>query len=263
MIYRILSKKRLFIVSLIYLILGGICYLRILINNQDITFFESTMLTSIENNTIGGIYLMIIFPLMGTFLLSDIFLEDENLNLKYIWYTKCGLYKYHIKNIITIFITVFVITFLCWGFNILLCYISFKNINVSYLSVFSDYKLESYEKYITHFDLLLKSPIKFFILKNIYISLYGGLFAILSYLTSAFIKNKYILFIVPTIIYNLIGLIVSVLGKPGFSLYNLLYPDFSVLIRNPNLINIYVIVLLVINTILFSIFMKMEREYVN
>ena len=262
MLSRILTRKRIYIVSLTYIILGAYCYLNVLPFSEHLTFFESTMLTSTANITIGGIYMMMIFPLISTFLLSDIFLEDEKLNIKYLWYTKYGVVKYHIINISSIFIIVFLITFLCFGFNFLLAYISFGNLNVSSYSLFTDFKLESYAHEITNFDLLLKSPLNFFILKNAYISLYGALFAIFAYLISTFIKNKYIITLLPVLIYNGVGLIVSVIGRPGNSLYNLLNPNFSVVIRNPELINIYAIILIFINVCLYFVLIIKEKEYV-
>ncbi|RTZ53900.1 hypothetical protein EKO25_20845 [Bacillus sp. SAJ1] len=220
------------------------------------------MLTFIENRTIAGIFMMIIFSLVSTFLLSDIFLEDENLNLKYIWYFKYGVIKYHLFNVVSILIIVFLISFLCFGFNILLSYLSFGSLNVSSNSLFFDNRLETFAHDITHYELLLKSPVLFFLLKNTYISMYASLFAILGYLLSIFIKNKYIIILLPTIIYNAIGLVTSVVGRPGYSLYYLLYPDFSVTIRKPELINIYGIVLLCVNIALFFTAIKREKEYV-
>ncbi|APM40801.1 hypothetical protein [Clostridium kluyveri] len=261
MIYRIINRRRLFIVILFYLVLGSFCYLDVLTNTQ-IYFFGSTMLSSPDNNIIAGIYMMVIFPLVAVFLLSDMFLEDEKLSLTYIWYAKCGVFKYHIKNILYMSIIVFVITFLGFGFNLMLSYISFGNINISFNSMFSDYNLESYMHDITNFDLLLKSPIKFFVLKNTYIALYGVLFAQFAYLISTFIKNRYIIILLPTLIYNAGGLFVSVLGNPGDSLYLLLYPNFSASIKHPQFINIYAIIIVVINIFLFFLMIKREKEYV-
>lgn len=262
MLQRIWTRKRIYIVILVYLIFGSYSYLQVLYNGEIATFFESTMLSSIETRTMAGVYMMVIFPLVSTYLLSDIFLEDESLKIKYLWYTKYGVFKYHSINLLNIFVVVFIVTFACFGFNILLSYISFGKLNVSNTSVFTDYKLEDYSDGITHFSLLLKSPLLFFLVKNTYISLYGSLFAMFSYLISIFIKNKYIIILLPTLIYNIIGLVTSVLGRPGYSLYNLLYPNFSVVIRIPELINIYAIILLLINFLMFVIVILRERDNV-
>ena len=262
MIYRIIYNKKVHIIFFITILINCISFFNVLIFNGESSFFESTLLTSTYNTSFRGIYMLILFPLLSCLCLSDIFLEDKQLNLTYLWYTKLGIIKYHFKNFAYVFFIPFAITLIGLILNIILCYISFGAIDVSYTNIFADINLETYRNQAVNFDMFLKNPILFLMFMSFLISVFAGLFAQFSYVLSIIIKNRYLLVIIPTLIYTAITLVFSVFDLPGLAIYFLLTANFSIIMPNPNLVYYYIIGLILINISFFTTIIIKERNNV-
>ncbi|AEE95723.1 hypothetical protein [Mahella australiensis] len=170
------------------------------------------------------IYFLFFITLPASIAFSDSYLEDKKEGVINFIVSRCNRGLYIFSKGIAVFVSGFIIAFLPLLIHQIMCMTSVPLFSVSEAATGNP----AYDRYyLTAFmlkDLHSANPYLLNVVYMIFDGMFGGSIALLSYSFSFFKNvNRYVVIILPTILFYMENFVSQLMGKPNYSIMNYLY----------------------------------------
>jgi len=203
-------------------------------------------------NYLGDIYALFLITLPVCIAYADTYLEDRKEKVFELIITRCKKEIYILCKAICVFLSGFIIVFFPLLLHQILCIIALPLYSISEatngLPVYRSYFLSTQ---LYFFNIHVKNPYLHNILYMFLDGLFGGIVAIFSYSLSFLKKiNRYVVIILPTVLFLTENFVAAVLHKANFSLGYYLSVTTNVVGMNYNIFSFSLIVLIMISVVI-------------